>query len=364
MRCDAIALLQPQPLWGSAAKERLSLRQAIEGALQSGSAASPGTVIAPTSLAAAASGMQAAQPAPDDALFMQELLLGMRVFDNYFLRSYDADAGRPLSLALLPAQKRVLDEAVRDIFRTASDGDLQRLLAIIDPDLLSLLPTSLMASRPLFAHMARVPAVHADTAHVRELPAAERLSIDEFLALVDYLHPYTYHYHMINGGLRLARYWGVNGLAEASALLREPYLRALHKLQRSGMFSDHTGLYAKGIVAHGHARRLSSTLDFLADRGGRIIPPHPVSATRWERQSFARQPGRPEDTTIFLKVPEGLDVTPFHGSLGKSLGEVILLPQPLRLSCQDDLPSPAATPRPARTYLLEAEEPALKQRRS
>ena len=405
LRRTAIALLQPQPRWLSAASERQSLRQQIEKELKSVIAEARKPISAPVaSLPPAAGAVQAAQshpaqfppmqsqPAPfppDDAWFLQELLLGMRALDNYFLRSYDADAGEPLSRAMLPAQRRDMDAAVRDVFRIASDIDLQRLLAIIDPDVLSLLPVSQLASRPQFAHRA-----HAEKALARELhepyeryapyepyephelhelyaphalpglPASERLNINEFLALVDYLHPYTCHYQVINGGLRLSRYWGVDGIAEASALLREPYLRALHKLQLSGLFTDRTGLYAKGIVAKGHARRLSHALDFLADRGGRVTPPHPMSATRWEQRSFARQPGRPEDTTIFIKVPEGLDVTPFHGSLGKSLGEVILMPQPLRLCHQDELPPRATAPRPGQSYLLEAAEPALRQRHS
>ena len=349
-------MLQPLPLWVSTASERLSLRQQIERELQSSDAEMPKAISAHVPPA------QAAQSQSDDAWFLQELLSGMRAFDNYYLRSYVADAGEPLSRAMLPAQRRVMDEAVREVFRTASDADLQRLLAVIDPDVRSLLPTSMQASRPLFAQTAL-----ADKALARglaALPADARLSLDEFLALVDYLHPFTCHYQVINGGLRLSRYWGVDGIAEASALLRDPYLRALHKLQRSRLFSDRTGLYAKGIVANGHTRRLSQTLDFLADRSGRVIPSHPLSATRCANQSFALQPGRPEDTTLFLRVPEGLDVTPFHGSLGKALGEVILLPQPLRLCLHDELPSLAAAPHPGKTYLLEAVEPRIKKRPS
>lgn len=356
LRRDAIALLQPLPLWVSAASERLSLRKQIEHELKSSVAE------VPKGIAAQAPPAWPAQSEPHDAWFLQELLSGMRAFDNYYLRSYAADTGEPLSRAMLPAQRRVMDAAVRDVFRTAGDADLQRLLAVIDPDVRSLLPTAMQASRPLFAQTAL-----ADKALAHDLPALPadaRLSLDEFLALVDYLHPNTCQYQVINGGLRLSRYWGVDGIAEASALLREPYLRALHKLQRSGLFSDRTGLYAKGIVAKGHSRRLSQTLDFLADRSGRVIPPHPVSATRYANQSFALQPRRPEDTTLFLKLPEGLDVTPFHGSLGKALGEVILLPQPLRLCLQDELPSRAAAPRPGKAYLLEAVEPRFKKRSS
>lgn len=361
LRRDAIALLQPLPLWVSAASERLSLRKQIEHELKSSVAEVPKGIAAQAPPAGPAQS-QPAQSEPNDAWFLQELLSGMRAFDNYYLRSYAADAGEPLSRAMLPAQRRVMDAAVRDVFRTASDADLQRLLAVIDPDVRSLLPVSMQASRPLFAQTAL--ADKALSCDLPALPADARLSLDEFLALVDYLHPYTCHYQVINGGLRLSRYWGVDGIAEASALLREPYLRALHKLQRSGLFSDRTGLYAKGIVAKGHSRRLSQTLDFLADRSGRVIPPHPVSATRYANQSFALQPRRPEDTTLFLKLPEGLDVTPFHGSLGKALGEVILLPQPLRLCLQDELPSRAAAPRSERAYLLEAVEPRFKKRSS
>ena len=241
LRRDAIALLQPQPSWRAQSKDRLALRERLDKALRHRASEARRQAVDNTrskkALATtdqASGGDEVATTSMHDRWFMQELLHSLRAFDNFFLRSYDVDAGLPLMQAVLPAQKRLLDAAVRDVFRTASDSDLQRLLAVIDPDVLALLPASQLASRALPA----TPQADAPP----DLPAGSRLNVNEFLALVDYLHPYTHHYQVINGGLRLARYWGVEGIADASALLREPYLRALHKLQRSGLFTDRSGL--------------------------------------------------------------------------------------------------------------------------
>ncbi len=359
-------MLGAEPRWSSRAAARLALRQQLEREL----ALCPTTPLAPapapasTGTPAPANG-EVRPTSANDRWFMQELLQGMRAFDNYYLLSYDVDGGQPLSQALLPAHRRMLQAAAQDAFRTASDADWQRLLTIVHPDVLSLLPSSMLAPRS--------PAVSANAASASSAPGSaqrtgladdDRLSINEFLALVDYLHPHTCHYLVINAGLRLSRFWGVEGIAQASALLREPYLSALHKLSRSGLFTDGSGLYAKGVVARGHAGRLSETLNFLASRGGRVLPPHPLSATRWQQQSFALQPGRPEDTTILLKVPQAIDVTPFHGSLGKSLGEVILLPQPLRLTDAGAAPRPPGAAAHVPVYWLEALEPVLSQRQA
>ncbi len=264
---------------------------------------------------------------------MSDLLGTLRAFDNFFLLSYDVDAGVPLSAAMLPAQRRQLESAVAEMFRTATESDWSRLLSILDPELLKMAPCPPPACQPV------------------ELPATERLTRDELLALVDYLHPHTCHFIVINGGLRLSRFWNVHGVADASRLLSVPYLSALEKLQRSGLFVERSGCYAKGIVAQGDAGALSSTLEFLADRGGRAIPPHPVSATRWHEQSFSGIVGRPEDTTLVLHAPEAIDVGPFHGAHGKALGEVILLPKPWRLQ--------ARRPDDTATFHLDLAEPAL-----
>ncbi len=359
-------MLGAEPRWSSRAVARLALRQQLERELALCPATSLAPAPAPASTGTPAPANGELRPtSTNDRWFMQELLQVMRAFDNYYLLSYDVDGGQPLSQALLPAHRRILQAAAQDAFRTASDTDWQRLLAIVHPDVLSLVPSSILAARSSAEPASAAnPTCAANTAQRARLAEDDRLSINEFLALVDYLHPYTCHYHVINGGLRLSRFWGVEGIAQASVLLREPYLRALHKLSRSGLFTDGSGLYAKGVVARGHAGRLSETLEFLASRGGRVLPPHPLSATRWQQQSFALKPGRPEDTTILLKVPQAIDVTPFHGSLGKSLGEVILLPQPLRLADAGAAPLRPAAPAHVPVYWLEALEPVLSQRQA
>lgn len=268
---------------------------------------------------------------------MTELLGTLRAFDNFFLHSYEIHEGCTLSAAMLPAQRRELESAVAELFNTTTESDWPRLRSVLAAEAL---PTGL--SNPGIPNAANL------------LPT-DRLTQDEFLALVDYLHPHTCHFIVINGGMRLARYWGVDGVAQATRLLREPYLSALEKLQRSRLFADRTGSYAKGIIARGDAKILSTTLEFLADREGFVLPPHPVSATRWHQQSFALKGGRPEDTTLVLHAPEAIDVGPFHGARGKSLGEVILLPRPWRLQARtpDD---------PARTFHLEQAEPVIRNR--
>lgn len=293
MRAEAIDLLRPSPRWTSRAAERLALRERIQSELDRLQSAPAGRSLSQSTSA-------------HDRWFMSDLLTALRAFDNYFLLSYDVDAGECLSEALLPVQRRVLETAVMDMFRTTAECDWPRLVAMLDPLLLRAAPGPLPTAPPV----------------------KDQLLQDELFALVDYLHPHTHHFIVINGGMRLSRYWQVHGLADAAHPLRTPYLSALDKLQRSGLFTDRTGTYAKGIVARGDAGQLSTTLEFLADRGGCVMPPHPVSATRWHQQSFARQSARLEDTTLILHAPEAIDVGPFHGARGKMLGEVILLPRP------------------------------------
>jgi hypothetical protein len=330
IRQEARALLQPSPCWTSLSEERLAMRTQIKSELQR--------------LAQQSSEKHTDETAPGhlcDQWFMQDLLWTMRSFDNFFLLSYQIDPTKPLSETLLPLHVKEMKKAIRDVFSCASGEDWRKLLKVTDPSVLEWAEIT----PPAWAKSTKDNAA-----------TGGKLNLDEFIALVDYLQPDTHHFFIANGGVRLDKFWGVEGIREAGSNFHNAYLSALAKLSNQPDFIDCSGLYFKGLIAHGHMAAMSTMINFLSERQALVMPPHPISTTKYSEESFRMKAGRMEETEIIFRVQQGIDVSPFHGSRGKCLGEIILLPQQLKFAPIEKI---NGLMQQEHTYLLETADKSL-----
>lgn len=252
--------------------------------------------------------------------FARELQLVLLEFDSKFLSNYAIEPGKSLSESVQPDYAARLRHAVRSAFNHNSDEQRRLLASVMDHAVL---------------HWARIPMARDEMKRVGMLreqhPAV--LDLDEALALFDYLDPYNSHFIVVNGGARLKTFWGIDGIADAAQVLSVPFNRALQKLHQNEHFADRSGIYYKGF----HAQQLEYQhdrlmLDYLAEKNGVMILPHPLSTSRFPEKSFARLNDRREDAEMVIHTASGIDVGLFHTRLGKPLGEVILLPEPLQIT--------------------------------
>lgn len=254
-----------------------------------------------------------------DLRFLQECLDTMRAFDNFFMRSYTATPGLPLHQRILPPHREQLKTALQQAFSDNSVEQRATLASMMEPGALEWAGVQLTLQE-------------AKASEQMYCPVRSPLTTDEVIALVDYLHPYTKQFQVINGGARLSTFWGIDGIEVATSLLSSAYLSALMKLARNESFLDRSGVYYKGICLNAPVFASDAqTMDFLAQRSGIVLPPHPLSMTRRRSASFARQPDREENAEAVIRVPTAIDVSLFHAGIGKTLEEVILLPKPLRV---------------------------------
>lgn len=254
--------------------------------------------------------------------FAKELHSVLNVFDSNFLVNYDIQKGKTLSQSITEMHAAKLRNSIRSAFGSNSNNQQRLLASVMDQAVLQ---------------WARLPMSQNELKHI-ELLRAEHpavLDLDEALALFDYLDPYSAHFIIVNGGARLKAFWGIDGIAEAGQILSVPFNRALQKLQLNKQFTDCSGIYYKGFNAQSLTFRHDKLmLDFLAEKNGIVIPPHAISTTRIASQSFARNDERDEDAEIIIHTASGIDVSLFHTKLGKSLDEVILMPEPLQIKKQ------------------------------
>lgn len=252
--------------------------------------------------------------------FAKELLTDLIVFDDCFLYAYNIEAGQTLSQAIQAAHAEKLKHAIQSAFACSTQEQKLMMASLMEHQVLSWAHVWLLKeeSEQVEALRSQHPAV---------------LNMDEALALFDYLDPHTLHFHIVNGGARLKAFWGIDGIAEAGQLLAAPFQRALHKLKQNVHCIDRSGLYYKGFkgqqLEFQHDRLM---LDYLVDQNGLLILPHAISTSRIASQSFARIDEREEDAELVIKTASGIDVSLFHGKLGKALGEVLLLPEPLKIT--------------------------------
>lgn len=254
--------------------------------------------------------------------FAKELHTVLNVFDSFFLGCYQLETGKTLSQSIQEKHAAKLRLAIRSVFAINSIAQRRLLASVMDPTVL---------------HWSRIPMSRDELKRIEELreqhPAV--LDLDEALALFDYLDPYSAHFIIINGGARLKAFWGIDGIAEAGQVLSVPFNCALQKLQQNEQFTDRSGIYYKGFKAQGlEYRHDKLMLDYLAEKNGIMIPPHAISTSRIASQSFARNAERDEDAELVIHTTAGIDVGLFHAALGKSLGEVILMPEPLQIKAQ------------------------------
>lgn len=254
--------------------------------------------------------------------FAKELHTVLNVFDANFLGSYDIGAGKSLSQAINEKHAEKLRRSIRSAFKINSLEQRRLLASVIDHAVLS---------------WARVPMMRDEQMRIEALreqhPAV--LDLDEALALFDYLDPYSAHFIIVNGGARLKAFWGIDGIAEAGQVLSAPFNRALQKLHLNAQFTDRSGIYYKGFNAqelpYQHDKLM---LDYLAEQNGMLLLPHAISTSRFAGRSFARNTEREEDAEMIIHTVTGIDVGLFHTELGKPLGEVLLLPEPLQIQKQ------------------------------
>lgn len=252
--------------------------------------------------------------------FARELQMVLVAFESKFLKNYAVESGKTLSESLQPAYATRLRYTILSVFKNNSDKQRQLLASVMDHNMLQ---------------WARIPMARDEIKRIEMLrekhPAV--LTLDEALALFDYLDPYNAHFIIINGGARLKTFWGIDGIAEAGEVLSAPFHRALQKLRQNEHFTDRGGIYYKGFNAqqleYQHDRLM---LDYLAEKNGVMILPHPLSTSRLAEQSFARLADRDENAEMVIHTASGIDVGLFHTQLGKSLSEVILLPEPLQIT--------------------------------
>lgn len=251
--------------------------------------------------------------------FAKELHTVLNVFDTNFLSSYNLEKGKSLSQAITEKHATKLRLAIKAVFSINSIEQRRLLASVMDPAVLT---------------WARVPMNRDELLRVdalREQQAAV-LTLDESLALFDYLDPYSAHFIIVNGGARLKAFWGIDGIAEAGTILSEPFNSALRKLQLNVQFIDRSGIYYKGFNAQEREYQHDKLmLDYLTEQNGIVILPHAISTSRIAGKSFARNDARDEDAEIVIHTATGIDVSLFHTELGKPLGEVILMPEPLQM---------------------------------
>lgn len=254
--------------------------------------------------------------------FAKELHTVLNVFDSNFLLNYDIQEGKSLSQSITGRHAAKLRNSIRSAFENNAKEQQRLLASVMDHAVLQ---------------WARIPLSRNEFKRI-ELLRAEHpavLDLDEALALFDYLDPYSAHFIIVNGGARLKAFWGIDGIAEAGQVLSVPFNRALQKLQQNEQFTDRSGIYYKGFNAQALTYRHDKLmLDFLAEKNGIVIPPHAISTSRIASQSFTRNAERDEDAEIVIHTASGIDVGLFHTKLGKSLGEVILMPEALQIKTQ------------------------------
>lgn len=290
--------------WEASANERLKLREQMESEIKSvhrmGSRPASG-------------------PTRHDLRFLQESLTTMRAFDNYFLRSYGLGSASSLSTMILPLHSRRLSAGLLGAFHSNSAEQRVLLASAIAPEALA------------WAGIRQERSESAASDRARASRTA-LLELDEVIALIDYLHPSTMHFHVINGGARLRAFWGIDGIEAAARPLSSAYLSALRKLSCMNEFIQRSGIHYKGISVQSPTSAMDGeVMDFLAQRSGVVLPPHPLSMTSRRSCAFSRQLDRVEDAELIIHAPEAIDVGLFHAAKGKALHEVILLPQPLRV---------------------------------
>lgn len=251
--------------------------------------------------------------------FARELQMVLVEFESKFLKNYAIEPGKSLSESMQPAYATRLGYTIRSVFKHNSDKQRQLLASVMDHKMLQW--AGIPMERDVIKRIELLREKH---------PAV--LSLDEALAMFDYVDPYNAHFIIINGGARLKTFWGVDGFAEAGEVLSAPFHRALQKLRQNKYFTDCGGIYYKGFNAqqleYQHDRLM---LDYLAEKNGVMILPHPLSTSRFREKSFVRANDRTEDAEMVIHTACGIDVGLFHTQLGKQLGEVILLPEPLQI---------------------------------
>ena len=251
--------------------------------------------------------------------FAKELQSVLNVFDSNFLKCYNIKKDQSLSQSITEKHAAKLRLSIKAAFKINALEQRRLLASVMDSAVLT---------------WARVPMMRDELLRVETLreqhPAV--LDLDEALALFDYLDPYSAHFIIVNGGARLKTFWGIDGIAEAGQVLSAPFNRALQKLHQNAQFTDRSGIYYKGFNAQElEYRHDKLMLDYLAEQNGFLMLPHAISTSRYANQSFARNPARDEDAELVIHTASGIDVGLFHTELGKPLGEVILLPEPLQI---------------------------------
>ncbi len=243
----------------------------------------------------------------------------MWALDERFIRHYAPSGDKALRESISCSHLVALYAALVEAYELGTPA--QRIL------LVSVLPPALCVAAGIAPD-----AIIRQAAEVGRTRRGWCLTMDEAIALIDYLHPQTMSFHVHNTGLRLKAYWGMAEVAEACDAFASAFHSALTKLASDPAFSNRDGLYYKGIEARGAYLPNQWLLNSLSAHQGELLSPHPVSATRLPMQSFAAISGRPEDSEVLIKVAEAVDVSAFHGRSGKDLGEVIILPRPLRVA--------------------------------
>lgn len=259
-----------------------------------------------------------------DRMMSTELYNTVWAFQRAYCKNFRLHPTASVAEVIQPSHLLVLYDALNQAFATGTPQQRQLLASVLDPLWLKAVGMKL------------------DT---EESQAAEqgfakhgvRLSCSETLALLSYLQPMSYSYQVVNGGARLQTFWGIEGIAHKSSRFSLAYLTALQKLSRIEGFIDHQGSYYKGIFAQQAFGPNGDLLQHLLSNQGWVLPPHPISATRLARESFATKSWRPQDTDIQLLAASAIDVSPFHGAQGKALAEVIFLPTPWRVIARETL---------------------------
>lgn len=336
-------LLIPNPDWKTHRDDRFDLRLEVSQELGPYSGRYPSTKLRETLSINDLANLR----------FAKELHTVLNVFDTNFLVNYDIQEGKSLSQAITEKHAAKLRNSIRSAFESNSTKQQRLLASVMDQAVLN---------------WARIPMSRNELNRVEllrgEHPAV--LDLDEALALFDYLDPYSAHFIIVNGGARLKAFWGIDGIAEAGQVLSVPFNRALQKLQQNEQFTDRSGIYYKGFNAQGLVYQHDKLmLDFLAEKNGIVIPPHAISTSRIASQSFTRNAERDEDAEIVIHTASGIDVGLFHTKLGKSLGEVILMPEPLQIKMQASRNSRGSKPACYTAYSMKGNtsaEPRLRIR--